>query len=313
MDGIDVTGSTVKVYGINAGSLWWPYREVFQDSLQLPPEHGSTIPVFCFLIHHPEHGRYMFDLGIRKHGEGYPPACHESIKEFSATCNDSSAEQLSRGDVDPATVKGVIFSHLHWDHTGDITTFPSAEIILGKESKPLLDKPYPHFKEAFFAEWPAGRTATYLDFSESAANPPPTGFPRPIPRRVAPLGPFAQALDFFGDGSLYILDTPGHLPGHLTVLARVANTPGNAFILLAADTCHNRECYKTGHRLISELNYLDLEVARESVRKLAQVNSDAKEVLVMLAHEKEFEHEMPFFPNELGGWVVEEVAKKSKV
>lgn len=45
-----------------------------------------------------------------------------------------------------------------------------------------------------------------------------------------------QAIDYFGDGSLYILNVPGHLAGHIAALARVTPT---TFVLCAGDTCHH--------------------------------------------------------------------------
>lgn len=48
------------------------------------------------------------------------------------------------------------------------------------------------------------------------------------------VGPF-PATDFYGDGSLYILDTPGHWPGHVCALAR---TTPDTFVFLGGDMCH---------------------------------------------------------------------------
>ena len=48
------------------------------------------------------------------------------------------------------------------------------------------------------------------------------------------IGPFG-AHDFYGDGSLYLLDTPGHWPGHLAALAR---TTPDTFLFLGGDMCH---------------------------------------------------------------------------
>jgi hypothetical protein len=60
---------------------------------------------------------------------------------------------------------------------------------------------------------------------------------------LSPFLSFNRALDFFGDGTLYLVDAPGHFEGHITALARVA--PGT-FVFLGADTCNNRECYTPG-------------------------------------------------------------------
>ncbi|KAF8225896.1 hypothetical protein L208DRAFT_1407921 [Tricholoma matsutake] len=52
-----------------------------------------------------------------------------------------------------------------------------------------------------------------------------------------PLGPFPRALDFYGDGSLYIVDAAGYLEGHINVLARTS--ADGAWIYLAGDSAHH--------------------------------------------------------------------------
>jgi glyoxylase-like metal-dependent hydrolase (beta-lactamase superfamily II) len=45
------------------------------------------------------------------------------------------------------------------------------------------------------------------------------------------------AFDYFGDGSFYLLDSPGHAVGHLCGLARTTSNP-DTFVLLGGDVCH---------------------------------------------------------------------------
>ncbi|KAJ7044095.1 hypothetical protein C8F04DRAFT_689123 [Mycena alexandri] len=45
-----------------------------------------------------------------------------------------------------------------------------------------------------------------------------------------------KALDYFGDGSFYVLDVPGHLAGHICGLARVTPT---TFVYLGGDVVHH--------------------------------------------------------------------------
>ena len=47
-----------------------------------------------------------------------------------------------------------------------------------------------------------------------------------------------DAFDFFGDGSFYLLDAPGHAPGHLCGLARTTASPAS-FVFMGADACHH--------------------------------------------------------------------------
>ena len=48
-----------------------------------------------------------------------------------------------------------------------------------------------------------------------------------------------KAFDYFGDGSFYILDSPGHAIGHVNALARTHASPNAAFIHLGGDSIHH--------------------------------------------------------------------------
>lgn len=153
---------------------------------------------------------------------------------------------------------------------------------------------WPQNPEGTVPPFPEGNELVYFDFSATPAN-----------RLVAPFATFERASDFYGDGSLYIVDTPGHFTGHLSAVARVAP---DAFVFLAGDVCHNRLCYSPGHRLVSEYNYADIEVARKSVQKLADLNRESENVVVILAHEAHrLEEGMPLFPSDVQEWVLKEI------
>lgn len=68
-----------------------------------------------------------------------------------------------------------------------------------------------------------GRLVREIDFSEQ--------------KTALKVGPF-RANDFFGDGSFYLLDTPGHDVGHLAGLARTTTNP-DTFIFMGGDLCHH--------------------------------------------------------------------------
>jgi glyoxylase-like metal-dependent hydrolase (beta-lactamase superfamily II) len=54
----------------------------------------------------------------------------------------------------------------------------------------------------------------------------------------SPLGPFEKALDFFGTGSFWIIQAPGHMEGNLCAAVRKGN---DEWIILGSDCCHSRE------------------------------------------------------------------------
>lgn len=187
-------------------------------------------------------------------------------------------------------------SHLHWDHTGDPTPFTSAEIILGAGGKPMLVDAYPTNPTSRIAAFPPDRKITFIDFSGASDR-----------EVISPFGTFDRAVDLYGDGSLYLVDSPGHMPGNLALVARVAP---DSFLFLAGDTCHNRLAYDPAERELSEMNYADVVTARATVQRLARLNRQADNVVVILSHERERLQEMPFFPVDLKTWAVVEIAKR---
>lgn len=52
-----------------------------------------------------------------------------------------------------------------------------------------------------------------------------------------PFGPFERALDYFGDGSFWIMQAPGHMAGNMCAAARLR---GGEWVLLGSDCCHSR-------------------------------------------------------------------------
>jgi glyoxylase-like metal-dependent hydrolase (beta-lactamase superfamily II) len=87
----------------------------------------------------------------------------------------------------------------------------------------------PGFKETFMPGYPTVPDAIFVD-----AN-----FATREVREIAFLDDFRignfRAHDYFGDGSFYLLDTPGHAIGHMCGLARTTPT---TFVFLGGDICH---------------------------------------------------------------------------
>lgn len=114
-------------------------------------------------------------------------------------------------------------SHHHWDHTGDPSTFPpSTELIVGPGFKDALMPGFPTDPNSSIAESAyKGRTLREISFQDSGLK---------IGR--------CSALDFFGDGSFYLLDTPGHAIGHMCGLCRTSANP-DSFMFLGGDCAHH--------------------------------------------------------------------------
>ncbi|KAK0184147.1 beta-lactamase-like protein [Armillaria mellea] len=316
--------STVTVRAINAGKITFLPASLFFEPV-LPGYEGLSGPVYTFLIEHPTKGKIMFDLGMRKDQEKYAPAVQGFFDLFrelggydmGAEEGETVSEQLMKGGVELGSVNAVIWSHTHFDHIGDVSTFPSStELVVG----PGTDlRTYPEHEDAHLIESDTvGRKVTELSLSNAILH-------------IAGL----PALDYFGDGSLYVLDTPDHHTGHISSLARVTPT---TFVLLGGDCCHHVGDIRPSplhhslcpcptsllqsatHSLCKshfpEIGsgpllkippppapsvYKDYEATMQSLERLARLDADP-DVLMIIAHDGTAPDVVEEFPRTVNGW-----------
>ncbi|KAJ7275095.1 beta-lactamase-like protein [Mycena rebaudengoi] len=202
----------------------------------LPGHENLSCPIYAFLV---EHGtgataqRIMFDLGVRKDLENLAPRLAAVFKSGIAAMpvDKDIVEQLTAGDISLETIETVIWSHSHFDHIGDMSKFPpTTTLVFGQGTERLERDPYTvNPKSTLLESDMAGRRLMEVDFDKSDFI----------------IGGM-KAHDFFGDGSFYLLDAPGHAPGHMCALARVTPTD---FVLLGADTCHHPGQFRPTEKL----------------------------------------------------------------
>ncbi len=98
------------------------------------------------------------------------------------------------------------------DHTGDPSTFPaSTDLIVGPGFKDAYVPAYPTVQDSPVDEraW-EGRNLREIKFDTEGQG--------------LTIGQY-KAMDLYGDGSFYLLDTPGHAIGHMCGLARTSAEP----------------------------------------------------------------------------------------
>jgi glyoxylase-like metal-dependent hydrolase (beta-lactamase superfamily II) len=249
------------------------------------PNSISLVPSLSFILQRSTNNeKFVFDLGIRRDWENHPPRVVEWMKGVvKVHVPEDVVESLAKGGTSPSDIPTVCLSHCHIDHVGDTTPFTTSTFIVGAEAASLFKPGYPVDPTSGFASdlLPPSRTA-FLS-----------------PDNWEPLGPFPRALDFYGDGSLYIVDAPGHLSGHINLLARTS-TDG-AWIYLAGDSAHHWDLI-TGKGEIAvghpghfhSCAHQDKEAAEEHIRRIRAL-CELPRVRVLLAHDE------PWYESNKGG------------
>lgn len=210
----------------------------------------------CYLIGHGDE-YLIWDTG-------YPAAGTAGAAPSGPTVKVSLVDQLAQLKLNPEQIKFVGISHYHGDHIGQTGSFPQATLLIGK------------------GDWDA-LTATPPQFN---ANPTPVahwvsggGKVEPVPRDK----------DVFADGSVMMLDTPGHTPGHHSLLVRLKEK-GN--VLLTGDLAHFRENYDGNGVPTFNTNRADTLASLDRFKKIA-ANLKAT---VVIQHDARDIEKLPAFP-----------------
>jgi glyoxylase-like metal-dependent hydrolase (beta-lactamase superfamily II) len=187
-----------KLYVLYCGQISAP------DQSRWSPGVNVGVPIElsdnCYLIHNTK-GWFLWDTGLPDALAASP----DGVKNgpMLAKRTKTLAAQLAELGVKPADIKGVGISHTHPDHIGNVEEFPQTMLYVQKAEY----------------DWPAEN-----------------GAPRFKPEH--PVTNLDGDHDVFGDGSVVILSTPGHTPGHQSLLVRLPNT---GVIVLSGDAAHFKD------------------------------------------------------------------------
>jgi N-acyl homoserine lactone hydrolase len=180
----------------------------------------------CYLIHH-QQGWMLWDTGI-------PDAVAAMAQPMPGPLPWRRAKtlvsQLAAIGVQPADIKYVGISHTHADHVGNVDLFPQATVLIQKAE---YEWAFAGDKKPFSASHPA----LQLDGDH----------------------------DVFGDDSVMIISTPGHTPGHESLMV---NLPQTGWLLLSGDVAHFQDNYD--NRRVPGLN-TDKEKSVSSMQRVAEL------------------------------------------
>lgn len=174
-------------------------------------------PVPFYVIEHPD-GLTLFDCGLHANvadpDDEYHQALQAAGQDVSFDPSEIVSAHLERLDIDPADVRYVVASHLHFDHVGGLHQIPNATLVVQRR------------------EWEAGHDREL-------------GGRYFLPRRYFDLGHQVKLVDgehdLFGDGSVVCIPSYGHTPGHQSL--RVRNAQGDH--ILVSDACYHADAVET--------------------------------------------------------------------
>ncbi|HEY5809758.1 MAG TPA: N-acyl homoserine lactonase family protein [Povalibacter sp.] len=216
----------------------------------------QQLTVSCYLIKHgPDY--MIWDTGYPTEGMPHASATGQKAKV-------SLVSQLAQVNVKPEQIKYVGISHYHGDHTGQAASFPQATLLIGK------------------GDWDA-----------VTATPPAQGVnPAPLVAWISGGGKVEAVprdKDVFGDGTVTLLDMPGHTPGHHSLLVKLQQ---KGYILLTGDLAHFRENYDSNGVPTFNTNRADSLASLDRFKQLAK-NLNAT---VIIQHEARDIDKLPAFP-----------------
>jgi N-acyl homoserine lactone hydrolase len=181
----------------------------------------------CYLIHH-DKDWFLWDTGLDDGVAAKPDGLTGANGALHMKRAKTLASQLDALGVKPADIKGMAISHTHPDHVGNIELFPQTMLYVQKAEY----------------DWPGEG-----------------GAPRFKPEH--PVTKLEGDHDVFGDGSVVILSTPGHTPGHQSLLVKL---PKIGAVVLSGDAVHFKDNWD--NRRVPGMNF-NKEETLASMQKIA--------------------------------------------
>ena len=203
----------------------------------------------CYLIKHGE--EYMI------WDTGYP------VGDTPTAPKTPLVDLLAQLKDTPDQIKYVGISHYHGDHTGQASSFPKATLLIGKGDWDVISDP----------KSPAATTAPFTTWISGGGK----------------VEPLPGDKDVFGDGSVVILNTPGHTPGHHSVLVRLQEMGP---VLLTGDLAHFHENYDSNG--VPSFN-TDRAATLASLDRFKKIATNLK-ATVIIQHDSRDVGKLPAFP-----------------
>lgn len=209
--------------------------------------------------------QFVFSCYLVKRGDEYLLwDTGHSMKALKVAPKVSIVDQLAKLNLTPDQIKYVGISHYHGDHTGQVASFPKAVLLIGKHEWDAISGPTPAqgVNHAPFESWKKGES------------------------KVEPL---VNDKDVWGDGTVIVLATPGHTPGHRSLMVKL---PQSGTFILSGDAVHFRENYESNG--VPWFNH-DRAQTLASLDRIRKLLANTKGTLI-IQHDARDVDKLPAFP-----------------
>lgn len=257
----------VQLYAMDCGQATFFDAGMFADDGSL---NGQTrdLVVPCYLIRHPTGGDLIWDTGLPEAIADMPDGWRPEGFPAHFRVPHKLTAQLAQLGLTPADIEYVSFSHMHSDHTGNGNLFTASTWIVDVDER------------------------TRMFDAEHRADPNDFNNYNQLETAETRLIEGDADADVFGDGSVTVIQAPGHTPGHTVLLVRLPNAGA---VLLAGDMWHMAE--SRAQRLVPSFN-VDRAQTLASMDKVERIAAE-NDALVIRQHVQEDFDALPRFPEAL--------------
>ena len=245
--------ANLKLYALDCGKIDMLDLSLFDSGGAYEGRSNKAVDT-CYLIRHAK-GDLLWDAGL--------PDSLSAIEggvtngPFHLEVTNTLKSQLANLDVTPETLDFFSISHSHFDHIGNAGQYAKATFIVNE----------------------AERAFMFRGDARKAADQ----FPAYAALEDAETITFSGTYDVFGDGSVTIIDTPGHTPGHTILKVDLANS---GTVLLTGDLYH---LYEAREKRTTPVFNTDKEQTLASMDKFEALAKETGARVVIQHSAKDYE------------------------
>jgi glyoxylase-like metal-dependent hydrolase (beta-lactamase superfamily II) len=247
-------GVADKLYRLDCGhslandeSVWTPGANVGRNI-----EFSST----CWLISRGKEW-LLWDTGVPESSLNDPRGWSTLPDLIVYHLDKSLTAQLAEIGLKPDDIGRVAISHTHGDHIGNVAMFPNATLVMQRAEYLWIHS----------ANGPNDNVNQLMALARTLLGSPKN------------LQLVDGDTDLFGDGSVTLVSTPGHTPGHQSLLVHLRNS---GYIILSGDVVHLQQNFRGN--VVPSLN-TDKAESIASMQRVRQLMSTYRATL-FINHDK---------------------------